>query len=87
MRILVYMRDGRTVYYFQRRKDLGAVLSKPAEHEGDGVVVVRGVWNPATGEYAWSRSITIRHLDRRSISVVEEAAPNDVHPPKGDDAS
>lgn len=72
MRLLVYMKDGRTVYLLERRRRLAELVGGEPHHEGDSVTAVRGIWNPHTGEYVWS-SVPVRHLAKGSIAVVEEA--------------
>lgn len=47
-------------------------LAQELGHEGLSVRVVRGIWNPHTGEYHWT-SVGLRHIAKASISVVEEA--------------
>ena len=86
MRLLVYMRDGRTVYFIAGRANLGSLLRAHPAHEDAGVMAVRGIWNPTTGEYVWSRGITLRFLAQSSVSVIEEGQPNDVRPPAEDAA-
>ena len=75
MKLLVYMRDGRTCYALKGRGELAKLVSREPFHEDSGVVCVRGIWNPITGEYAWSPGIRLRFLAKGSIGVVEEGAP------------
>ncbi len=72
MNLLVYLRDGRTVYLLEKRGRLRQLVGEEPWHEGPGVRVVRGIWNPNTGEYIWT-SVSLRHIAKSSISVVEEA--------------
>lgn len=78
MKVLVYMKDGRTVYLLQRRAELSRLVTRQVEHEGDdarsstSVPAVRGIWNPHTGEYVWTR-IPLRYVAKGSIAAVEEA--------------
>lgn len=75
------MRDGRTVYYLSGRANLRHLISRDPAHEEHGAVVARGIWNPATGEYVWTRGIHIRFIAGGSISVVEEGTPKDARDP------
>ena len=72
MNLLVYLRDGRTVYLIEKRGRLRQLVGDEPWHEGPSVRVARGTWNPTTGEYVW-RAVGIRHIAKGSISVVEEA--------------
>ena len=72
MKLLVYMKDGRTVYLLERRGRLAQLVTGEPWHEGESVRVVRGIWNPITGEYVW-KSVPLRHIAKGSIAVVEEA--------------
>lgn len=73
MRILVYMRDGRTVYLLEKRSHLNLLLHRePDSTVGPSTAAVRGIWNPDTREYEWQR-VHLRHIARNSVSVVEEA--------------
>lgn len=72
MNLLVYLRDGRTVYLLEKRSRLMQLVTGEPWHEKESVRVVRGIWNPITGEYVWS-SVGLRYLAKNSISVVEEA--------------
>lgn len=74
MKLLVYMRDGRTVYRLTGRGNLAQLLSRDPAHEERGCIVDRGIWNPDTGEYAWTAGIRIRFIAKGSIGVVEEEA-------------
>lgn len=81
MKLLVYMRDGRTVFALRGRGQLAELMSEKAEkpgpaHERPSVEVVRGTWNPTTGCYVWQPGIRIRFIARGSISHVEEGDPN-----------
>lgn len=72
MRLFVYLRDGRTVYLVVGRGVLSSLVRGEPWHEGRSVEVLRGIWNPTTGEYVWA-GVRLRHLAKNSISVVEEA--------------
>lgn len=72
MKILVYMKDGRTVYMLEKRGRLAQLVQGEPWHEGDSVRVARGIWNPHTGEYVWS-AVPLRHIAKGSIAMVEEA--------------
>lgn len=72
MNLLVYLRDGRTVYLLEKRGRLAQLVGVEPWHEGPGVRVARGIWNPTTGLYVWA-SVSLRHIAKGSISVVEEA--------------
>lgn len=72
MRLLVYLRDGRTVYMLTGRGTFRKLVGVDPWHEGPGVLVQRGIWNPTTGEYVW-RGVQVRHISLNSVSVVEEA--------------
>lgn len=72
MRLLVYMRDGRTVYKIVGRGFLAKLVrGEPWDEDRKGGVVGRGIWNPATGEYVWM-AVRLQWLSKNSISVVEE---------------
>lgn len=72
MKILVYMRDGRTCYLLRNRKQLRELIHTKPDGEHTSVPVVRGIWNPHAGEYSWLR-VPLRHVPVSSIGVVEEA--------------
>lgn len=72
MRLLVYLRDGRTVYMIKGRSVLAQLVGVEPWGEHHGIDVQRGTWNPTTGEYHW-RGVRVRHLAKGSISHVEEA--------------
>lgn len=72
MRLLVYLRDGRTVYLIVGRGKLRQLAGVEPWHEGPGILVQRGVWNPVTGLYHWS-GVKVRHISKSSIGHVEEA--------------
>lgn len=72
MKLLVYLRDGRTVYFLEKRGRLRQLMSGEPGHEGESYRVARGIWNPITGEYVW-KAVLLRHLAKSSVSVVEEA--------------
>jgi hypothetical protein len=72
VRLLVYMRDGRTVYRLQGRAALARLVSKEPWHEEPGVLVDRGTWNPTTGEYVWLAQLRVRFISKGSIASVEE---------------
>lgn len=78
MRLLVYMRDGRTVYFITGRSALAKLMTQDPAHEADGVVAARGIWNPTTGEYMWARGIRLRFLAKGSVSSVEEGGPGEI---------
>lgn len=81
MRLLVYMRDGRTVYYLTGRSKLAQLVRAEPWHEQPGITAARGIWNPTTGEYVWTPGIHLRYLAKGSISVVEEGHPNEAEAP------
>lgn len=81
MRLLVYMRDGRTVYYIQGRAKLRELIAAKPGGEHPSVLAVRGTWNPTTGTYVWTRGIPLRFIAAGSIGVVEEGSPNDAKDP------
>jgi hypothetical protein len=72
VRLLVYMRDGRTVYLLEKRGRLAQLVGSEPWNEGDSVNAVRGIWNHETGAYEW-KAIHVRFIAKASISVVEEA--------------
>lgn len=77
MRLLIFMRDGRTVYRVTGRGKLAKLLRTELEKvEGwdkdQHVMVERGIWNPATGDYVWSASVRLRFIAKGSIGVIEE---------------
>ncbi len=71
MRLLVYMKDGRTVYRIVGRAKLAILLNRELTDEDRSLPVDRGIWNPTTGEYVW-RGIRIRFINKGSIAVIEE---------------
>jgi hypothetical protein len=71
VKILVYLKDGRTVYLLQKRGELARLVGVEPWGEHDSIQAVRGTWNPATGEYVWARA-KLRFVNRTSISTVEE---------------
>jgi hypothetical protein len=75
MRLLVYMRDGRTVYLVIGRGNLNKLVGREPWHEDGGFEVARGIWNSLTGEYIWTRGVRLRFLAKGSIGVVEEGSP------------
>ena len=86
MDLLVYLRDGRTVYLIEGRKRLAQLSnSEPWSQEQNSIRVARGIWNPTTGQFVW-RAVRIRHVSKSSISVVEEApfGIDSVVPPEGE---
>jgi hypothetical protein len=74
VKLLVYLRDGRTVYRLRGRKVLARLVRLDPWHEEQGSVVDRGIWNHDTGEYNWLQ-LRIRHIAAHSISHVEEVPP------------
>lgn len=74
MRLLIYMRDGRTVYALKGRTQFRKLIEREPWHEDHGTEVDRGTWNPHTGEYIWRR-IRVRFIAKGSISSVEEETP------------
>lgn len=81
MKLLVYMRDGRTVYYLTGRSNLRQLMNPDPANEGQSVLAVRGIWNPTTGEYVWTRGIRLRFIAKGSIGSVEEGSPENVEIP------
>lgn len=79
MKLLVYMRDGRTVFALRGRSQLAELMSEKSgpAHERPSVEVVRGTWNPITGSYVWQPAIRIRFIARASIAWVEDGDPNE----------
>lgn len=77
MKLLVYLRDGRTVYALRGRKELARLVGAEPWGEHEAVYVVRGIWNPVTGQFMWTPNIRVRFIARGSISSVEEGDPND----------
>lgn len=71
MKLLIYMRDGRTVYRIVGRGVLSKLVGAEPWHDRPGVVAERGIWNPTTGEYLFRR-VWIRFLAKGSIASVEE---------------
>lgn len=73
MKLLVYLRDGRTVYRITGRQNLAVLLRRDPAHEERHIAVERGIWNPETGEYVWlDKPIRLRFLAKNSVSSVEE---------------
>jgi hypothetical protein len=74
MRILVYLRDGRTVYLIDGRAKLARLASREPWSEGanDGIAAVRGIWNHETRDWDWQR-VVLRYVAKSTISHVEEA--------------
>jgi hypothetical protein len=72
VKLLVYLRDGRTCYVIEGRGKLAELVNQEPWHEGKSLKVVRGIWNPAKGEYAWN-VVFLRSIAKGSIGVVEEA--------------
>lgn len=71
MRVVVYMRDGRTCYRIKGRGILRRLVNDEPWNEENGVKVERGTWNPQTGEYVWI-VVFVRFLAKGSISHVEQ---------------
>jgi hypothetical protein len=76
VKLLVYIRDGRTVYALRGRGELSRLARAEPWGEEPSVVSVRGTWNPVTGRFVWQPNVHLRHLARGSISHVEEGDPN-----------
>lgn len=76
MKLLVYMRDGRTVYVLRGRGELRLLASADPWHEAGSVIAVRGTWNPDGFQFVWQSNVHLRHLAQGSISHVEEGDPN-----------
>lgn len=72
MKILVYMKDGRQVFFLDRRGLLSELVKEPLDDERRTIWAGRGIWNPITGEYVWS-NVGLRYISRGSIALVEEA--------------
>jgi hypothetical protein len=72
VRLLVFMRDGRTVYRVKGRGVLARLVRVEPWHEEPGALVDKGVWNPTTGEYLWTVQAKLRFIAKGSISHVEE---------------
>lgn len=79
MRLLVYLKDGRTVYMLKGRGVFAKLIGLEPWHEERSVECQRGIWNPTTGEFHW-QGVRLRHIAKSSISVVEEAAYGDEVP-------
>ena len=71
MRLLVYIKDGRTCYRITGRGHLAALVRAEPWHENRAVTAEKGLWNSETGEYFWA-PIQLRHIARGAISHVEE---------------
>lgn len=71
MRLLVFMRDGRTVYRLTGRGTLRKLCAGEPWDEDPGAIVQRGIWSPSQEKYRWI-GVKLRHLAKGSISVVEE---------------
>lgn len=78
MKLLVYMRDGRTVYALTGRKQLRQLVGGDPAHEGESVLTIRGIWNPVTGTYTWLPGVRVRFVSVASIAFVEEGHPDSV---------
>jgi hypothetical protein len=76
VKLLVYMRDGRTVYALRGRAELHRLVSREPWHEENGVVTIRGTWDPTTGCFVWQPNVSLRFLAKGSVSHVEEGDPN-----------
>jgi hypothetical protein len=72
VKILVYMKDGRQVFFLERRGQLADLVQSQPEGDGRTIWCGRGIWNPITGEYVWS-NVGLRHIAKGSIALVEEA--------------
>lgn len=78
MKLLVYMKDGRTVYALRGRGEFFKLIDEkrgPA-HQEDPVIVVRGTWLPDACRYRWEPNVRLRYIARNSVSLVEEGDPN-----------
>jgi hypothetical protein len=73
VKILVYMRDGRTVYRIAKRGLLAELLTREPAHEERGIAVERAYWNPVTGTFTFWHEVRLRFLSKNSVAVVEEA--------------
>ena len=73
MRLLVFMRDGRTVYRIRRRHDLAQLVRATAWDDQDTTVIWadRGIWSTADGDHSWLNQVKLRHISPGSISHVE----------------
>lgn len=72
MKLLVYLRDGRTCYLIAKRGILRELVGDEPWHEKGSARVLRGTWNPTAGEYVWTVAY-LRWIAKGTISVVEEA--------------
>jgi len=80
MKLLVYLKDGRTVIRIEGRGILAQLVRAEPWHEKPGVSATKGTWNPHTGEYNWHRQVYVRYIASSSISHVEEDRGQDVEP-------
>ena len=80
MKLLVYLRDGRTCLALAGRGQLHALTKGEPWHENKGIPVVRGTWNPTTGTYVWRPNVVVRYISHGTIAWVEEGDPNDAWP-------
>jgi hypothetical protein len=80
VKLLVYMRDGRTCYALRGRGELGKLIRAKPDGEHPSLDVVKGTWNPSTGLYLWRPGIRLRFIAGGSISHVEEGDPNQAAP-------
>lgn len=71
MRLLVYMKDGRTCYRIVGRGKLGSLIGRDGTDDNGSLFVEKGIWNPETGDYVW-RGARLRHIASNSISHIEE---------------
>jgi hypothetical protein len=78
VKLLVYLRDGRTVYALIGRGQLRDLTSEKRGpgHEDEPVIVVRGTWHPGLRAFEWQPNVRVRWIARGSISHVEEGDPN-----------
>ena len=74
MKLLVYLRDGRTVFALKGRGELARLISREPAHEERGAVADRGIWNPENGDYVWTSGIRTGFIAKGSISYVQEGS-------------
>ena len=81
MKLLVYMRDGRTCYALRGRAELRRLVGVEPCDEHKAIVAVRGTWDPVALAFRWQPSVYVRYLAKGSISHVEEGDPNQAAAP------